>query len=276
MSYCEVRFTLIPLLPAREVLMAELAECGFESFVEHDDGLSGYIQNESFSEEMITSLMAADIPEQQLSYTVNIIEDENWNAVWESSFEPIIVDDKCMIRAPFHAHFETFEYDIVIEPKMSFGTGHHDTTHLIISRMMTLDFRDKHVLDMGCGTGVLAILAEKMGASGGEAIDIDEWAHENTRENFSRNDCQRFITIKGGAEAIPSVKYDVILANINRNILTRDMQSYVDVLQLGGLILFSGFYETDFNEIDKCAISFGLKLSSRQVKNEWCMLEYTK
>jgi ribosomal protein L11 methyltransferase len=142
--------------------------------------------------------------------------------------------------------------------------------------MMTLDFRDKHVLDMGCGTGVLAILAEKMGASGGEAIDIDEWAHENTRENFSRNDCQRFITIKGGAEAIPSVKYDVILANINRNILTRDMQSYVDVLQLGGLILFSGFYETDFNEIDKCAISFGLKLSSRQVKNEWCMLEYTK
>ncbi len=278
MSYCEVRFTLKPILPAREILLAELSELGFESFVEHENGLSGYVQTANFSAEMLGDLMAKNLPDQEFSFEVNEIADQNWNAVWEASFDPIVVDNKCLIRAPFHsARDVAFLYEIVIEPKMSFGTGHHDTTHLIISRMMSLEFQHKKVLDMGCGTGVLAILAEKMGASGGDAIDIDEWAYENTMENFGRNGCHRFVTIRGGAEVIPpGAEYDVILANINRNILTRDMHHYVAVLKPGGRILFSGFYDSDFPEIDRYAASLGLKLSFRSERKEWCILEYTK
>jgi ribosomal protein L11 methyltransferase len=275
MNYCEVRFTLNPLLPAREVLTAELAERGFESFVEQEDGVSAYIPQDAFSENLLQGLMAADIPGQAISHTTSMIPDENWNAVWESSFDPIVVDQRCIIRAPFHHVAESYEFDIIIEPKMSFGTGHHDTTHLIISRMLQLDLRGLKVLDMGCGTGVLAVLAEKMGAAGGDAIDIDDWAYENTLENFARNACSHFRTIRGGAEVIPAgAQYDLILANINRNILTRDMQHYVEVLKPAGRISFSGFYASDFPEIDQAATAAGLAFYTRDSRNEWCMLEY--
>jgi ribosomal protein L11 methyltransferase len=277
MNYCEVRFVLNPLLPAREVLTAELAERGFESFVDQEDGLSAYIPQEAFAESLLEGLMAADIPGQVITHTTSIIQDENWNALWESSFDPIVVDQQCIIRAPFHNVAEKYAFDIIIEPKMSFGTGHHDTTHLIISRMLQLGFEGLSVLDMGCGTGVLAILAEKKGAAGGDAIDIDDWAYENTIENFSRNGCSRFRAIKGGAEAIPAgAHYDVVLANINRNILTRDMRHYAAVLKPGGRILFSGFYASDFPEIDQAATAAGLTFHKQATRAEWCMLEYVR
>jgi ribosomal protein L11 methyltransferase len=277
MNYFEIDFTLNPLLPAREVLVAELAELGFESFLETDEGVKAYIQEADFTEDILQNLMTTDIPEQSISFEKKLIMDQNWNAEWEKNFEPIIVDDACLIRAPFHHDLPRFKYEILIEPKMSFGTGHHATTHLIISEMITMDFTDKSVLDMGCGTGVLAILAEMLKAKKIDAIDIDEWAFENTVENIERNHCRRINVLQGGAETIPQdAHYDIILANINRNILTRDMHSYANVLKPKGEILFSGFYLMDQPEIARAANALGLRQTEQKTRGEWCMLKFIK
>jgi len=215
MNYVEASFVLRPLLPAREVLVVELAERGLESFVETDDGLKAYIQEEYFQSQLLDDLMTTAIPDQHMEITSMVIADQNWNAQWESSFDPILVDDQCLIRASFHEVDREYPYTITIEPKMSFGTGHHATTHLIVSAMLPMDCIGKRVLDMGCGTGVLAILAEMRGSTQIDAIDIDEWAYENTLENVERNACKHIRTIRGGAEAIPTEsQYDLILANI--------------------------------------------------------------
>jgi ribosomal protein L11 methyltransferase len=219
--------------------------------------------------------MTTDIPEQRLDITTVVIVDQNWNAQWESSFDPIIVDDQCLIRAPFHAVEKDYPFTITIEPKMSFGTGHHATTHLIVSAMLPMDCSGKTVLDMGCGTGVLAILAEMRGSNQIDAIDIDEWAYENTLENIERNACKHIRTIQGGAEAIPAdARYDLILANINRNILTRDMHFYVKHMNPGASILFSGFYESDQPEIRTTAEALGLTFVSANLRNEWTMMHF--
>jgi ribosomal protein L11 methyltransferase len=275
MNYVEVTALLQPLLPAREVLVVELAERGFESFVETEQGVKAYIQEPDFTPQLLEGLMTSDIPEQRLDITTVVIVDQNWNAQWESSFEPIIVDEQCLIRAPFHAVEKAYPYTITIEPKMSFGTGHHATTHLIVSAMLPMDGTGKTVLDMGCGTGVLAILAEMRGSKAIDAIDIDEWAYENTLENVERNGCKYIRTIQGGAEAIPTdARYDLILANINRNILTRDMHNYVRHMNPGASILFSGFYESDQPEIKQTAEALGLKHISSTFRNEWTMMHF--
>jgi ribosomal protein L11 methyltransferase len=272
MNYVEVSFLLDPILPAREVLMAELAELGFESFVESEEGLTAYIQQPEWNESLLEGLMTSAIPELKISWDVKTIEATNWNAEWEKSFDPISVDDECLIRAPFHEVDGNYKYVITIEPKMSFGTGHHATTHLIISEMLQMEWKDLDVLDMGSGTAVLAILAEKMGARDIDAIDIDEWAFENAEENAKRNECSKIRCLLGGAELLGDKKYDVILANINRNILLRDMHLYRNVLKDGGKILFSGFYEQDVMELEKVATPLGLKIQNRRLRNEWCML----
>lgn len=275
MNYVEVTAMLKPVLPAREVLVVELAERGFESFVETDNGLKAYIQQDQFTPELLEGLMTAEIPEQWMEVVTVVILDQNWNAEWESSFDPIIVDEQCLIRAPFHATEQVFPYTITIEPKMSFGTGHHATTHLIVSAMLPMDCTGMTVLDMGCGTGVLAILAEMRGAKNIDAIDIDEWAYENAIENVERNGCTHIRTIQGGAEAIPAdARYDLILANINRNILTRDMHHYVGHINPEAAILFSGFYESDQPEIRKCAEALGLKFVASRSRQEWTMMHF--
>jgi ribosomal protein L11 methyltransferase len=277
MNYIEVTAVLQPLLPAREVLVVELAERGFESFVETELGVKAYIQEPDFSPQLLEGLMTAEIPDQRLDVTMEVIVDQNWNAQWESNFDPIIVDDKCLIRAPFHAAETHCPYIITIEPKMSFGTGHHATTHLIVSAMLQMDCAGLSVLDMGCGTGVLAILAEMRGSTQIDAIDIDEWAYENTCENVERNSCNRIRIIQGGAEAIPSeARYDLLLANINRNILTRDMQHYVHHMNPGARILFSGFYESDMSEIRASAESLGLQFHDFKLRNEWAMMAFSR
>lgn len=272
MNYKEVEFTLQPLLPAREVLLAELAELGFESFVETEEGLKAYMAENIWSDDMLSDLMTAAMPDQVIQWKVNHIEAVNWNAEWEKSFDPIIVDNKCLIRAPFHEVEGAYDYVITIEPKMSFGTGHHATTHLVISEMMRMAWEGNEVLDMGSGTAVLAILAEKMGAASIDAIDIDEWAYENAIENAQRNECTKIRCLLGGAELLGENTYDVILANINRNILMRDMQHYRAVLKPGGKIVFSGFYEQDVVELEHVMQPLGLKIVRKELRNEWCML----
>ena len=272
MNYVEVSFLLDPILPAREVLMAELAELGFESFVESEEGLTAYIQHPGWNEGLLEGLMTSSIPDLKISWEVKTIEATNWNAEWEKSFDPISVDGACLIRAPFHEIQGDYKFVITIEPKMSFGTGHHATTHLIISEMLQMEWEGLDVLDMGSGTAVLAILAEKKGARDIDAIDIDEWAFENAEENAKRNDCSKIHCLLGGAELLGDKKYDIILANINRNILLRDMHLYRAVLKDGGKILFSGFYEQDVIELEKVATPLGLKIQNKRLRNEWCML----
>jgi ribosomal protein L11 methyltransferase len=272
MNYVEVSFLLDPILPAREVLMAELAEIAFESFVESEEGLTAYIQQPDWNEVLLEGLMTSSIPDLKISWEIKTIEATNWNAEWEKSFDPISVDGACLIRAPFHEIQGDYKFVITIEPKMSFGTGHHATTHLIISEMLQMEWEGLDVLDMGSGTAVLAILAEKMGARDIDAIDIDEWAFENAEENASRNDCSKIRCLLGGAELLGDKKYDIILANINRNILLRDMHLYRAVLKDGGKILFSGFYEQDVTELEKVATPLGLKIKNKRLMNEWCML----
>ncbi len=276
MNYQEVTFVLEPLLPAREVLVAELAELGFESFVETDEGVKAYIVAADWNEGLLAELMTSQIEDQKIEWTSIEIEAVNWNAEWEKSFDPIIVDNKCLIRAPFHEVEGSFEYVINIEPKMSFGTGHHSTTHLMMGEMMNMDWKGKHVLDMGAGTAVLAILAEMMGAESADAIDIDEWAYLNSLENLERNNCTRIKSYQGGAELLTNQEYDIILANINRNILLRDMKEYVKVLKTGGEILFSGFYTQDIPELERVGGELGLKLVLQRERNEWCLLKMIK
>jgi ribosomal protein L11 methyltransferase len=276
MNYQEVTFILDPLLPAREVLVAELAELGFESFVETDEGVKAYIVSSDWNEGLLAELMTSQMEDQKIEWSSSEIEAINWNAEWEKSFDPIIADSKCLIRAPFHEVEGSFEYVINIEPKMSFGTGHHSTTHLMIGEMMNMDWKGKHVLDMGAGTAVLAILAEMMGAESSDAIDIDEWAYLNSIENLERNNCSRIKSYQGGAELLTDQVYDTILANINRNILLRDMKEYVKVLKTGGEILFSGFYVQDIPELERVGGELGLKLVLQRERNEWCLLKMIK
>lgn len=277
MKYTEVTFELNPLLPAREVLVAELADLGFDSFVETETGVQAYIPSSDYSEELLKNLMTTSMEHQSIGWTVIEMPDQNWNAEWEKNFEPIIVEGKCLIRAPFHRDLPALELEVVIEPKMSFGTGHHATTYLIVAELMNMNLTGKEVLDMGSGTGVLAIVAEKRGAKHSDAIDIDEWAYENAVENITRNQCHHIQCVLGGAEAIPSdKKYDILLANINRNILMRDMEVYNQHLMVGSEILLSGFYLYDKSDLDGKATSLGWKWIGENTRNEWCMLRYQK
>jgi ribosomal protein L11 methyltransferase len=208
-----------------------------------------------------------------IEYNQNEVPQTNWNAEWEKNFSPIQVDDLVSIRAPFHEN-PNLKYDIVIEPKMSFGTGHHETTHMMVQHLLQLDLENKKVLDMGCGTGILAIFAEMKGAKPLDAIDIDNWCYENSVENVTRNNCKNISVYEGDAALLVDKKYDVIIANINRNILLMDMKVYTNCLQEGGILLLSGFYEQDIPVIDAEVIKYGLKLEKFIQRNNWVALKY--
>jgi len=259
----------------REILIAELAEIGFESFVDTEDGFEAYIQEANFDESNIEQISLLSNEEFEIEYTINKIAQQNWNEQWEKSFDPIFVDEKCMIRAPFHEKPTDNVIDIIIEPKMSFGTGHHETTHLIVSRLLNLDLTDKTVLDMGCGTGILAILAKKRNCGKVLAIDNDEWAYTNSVENCERNNVDIEVVL-GDVNQIKSNKFDVIIANINRNILLRDMHFYANALNINGLLLLSGFFSIDKEVLTEEANKLGLTLTFENTKNEWTMLEFVK
>ena len=271
--YIEYNFIVSPLQPASDILIAELGEQGFDSFVETEEGVLAYIKKEDWYAGILDSLYVLQQSEFSISFTYKEIEQENWNATWEQNFEAIQVGDQCVVRAPFHAKPEV-QYDIVIEPKMSFGTGHHETTHMMLQHILDHNFEGKTVLDMGSGTGVLAILASFRGALKADAIDIDNWCYLNAKENVERNGCSNIEVFEGDASLLQSQQYDIIIANINKNILLEDIPTYVKCLKPGGNLFLSGFYSEDIDDISAKCAEVNLKFDKNLEKNNWVAVKY--
>jgi ribosomal protein L11 methyltransferase len=259
-----------------EILIAELNEIAYESYDESEDGINAYILEKFFDIGKVKNLQVNEIPEVKIEYTHKVIKTQNWNAVWEKNFEPIIVDDQCLIRAPFHKDTPKTKFEIIIEPKMSFGTGHHETTFLMLKTMLGIDFEGKNVLDMGCGTGVLAILASFKNASKITAIDIDEWAYNNTIENIEKNNCSNIEVFQGDASLLTDQEFDIIIANINRNILIDDIKHYASVLKSKGTLLLSGIYNEDIPMIKDEAFKNDLEYISFIEKHNWVAVRFQK
>ncbi len=273
-TYIAYHFTINPLQPARDILVAELGALGFESFTETKSGLSAFIPKSEWHADILKELYILQSGAFAISYKEEEIEPINWNEEWEHNFEPIEIDKSVSIRAPFHETGK-LKYNIIIEPKMSFGTGHHETTHLMVQHLLQTDLENKKVLDMGCGTAVLAILAELRGAKELEAIDIDPWCYENSIENIARNNCTNIRVYQGDAALLKNKNYDVIIANINRNILLQDIVTYSSCLSENGVLLLSGFYKTDIPIIDAETRKNGLKKDSILERNNWVAVKYT-
>ena len=272
-TYIAYNFKVNPKEPATEILIAELSNVGFESFVEDEEGFVAYISKEEDSKGILNDIYMLENEKFDISYTIEEIEQINWNSEWEKNFNPIQVNGVVSIRAPFHPKPE-LPYDIVIEPKMSFGTGHHETTFMMIQHLLKLDLKDKRVLDMGCGTAILAIFAEMKGSKSIDAIDIDNWCYENSIENCKRNNCKYISVYEGDVSLLINKKYDVIIANINRNILLNDIKTYANCLDNGGILLLSGFYRNDIPIIDAEASKYRLKIDEIIDKNNWVAVKY--
>ncbi len=259
-----------------DLLASHLGEIDYDSFVESETGLDAYILSTKFDEKVLKKHLEDFSFEDNIAFTHDEPEEKNWNEEWEKYFfEPIIISDKCVIHSSFHNNFPKCKYDITIDPKMAFGTGHHETTSLMLEEILEMKLEDKKLLDMGCGTSVLAILAGKCGASKITAIDIDDWCTENSQENIQLNEANKIEVLLGGAELLEGMHFDVILANINRNILLTDMQSYVNCLDADGELYMSGFYVQDVQILEEKALEFGLKLNYFKEKNNWALVKMT-
>lgn len=273
MDYYKVSFNNNIPEETRDLLTFELGEIGFESFDESDQLFHAYIGQPHFSEEKLNSVCEF----VQVNYaTTELIPTQNWNASWESNYAPIEIDDLLRIRAGFHESKPGFQHEIVIVPKMSFGTGHHETTRLMAKSMQSIDFKHKTVLDMGCGTGILAIFASKLGAERVSAIDIEDFAFENSLENVQLNGCSNIFVEKGSIEKIPSWNFHIILANINKNILLDQIVHYAHHLQNRGNLFLSGFFETDAELLIHHCERVGMEFVSQLSKNNWTCLQFKK
>ncbi len=272
--YIEIECQVTPVEPWADLLIAALGEIGFESFEKTDSGFLAYVAHSDYDLESTRQVLQTYSDHCAVSFSSKEIEATNWNADWEKNFSPITVGERIHVRAPFHPASDS-EYEIVIEPKMSFGTGHHQTTHLMLEHLLELDVRDKDVLDMGSGTAVLAIMACMRGARKATAIDIDEWCGENGLENAQRNGVENIQVIVGTADQLPTTpEFDVIIANINRNVLLEDLSAYVACLRPGGAVLLSGFYESDLEIISERAQEFGLVYQGRKSRDTWVAVKF--
>lgn len=276
MKYIEVIFTMESTELFRDLLVDTLGNEGpYESFVETKDGLQAYVQAQEFDQQWLAATVQAfPVP---LKYKVAEMEDKDWNAEWEKGHEAVLVNyngGSVWVRAPFHPHRDDVDYELLIEPKMSFGTAHHPTTYMMLSYVAELDMVGKRVLDMGCGTAVLGILAKMRGASYVEGVDIDEWAFNNARENAAANGVE--IALKLGDATSLQGNFDIIIANINRNILLADMDKYAAVLNAGGTLLLSGFYQADEGVLIAKANTLGMTLKSKKSREQWASLELIK
>ena len=278
MNYFEINFVIVPFEEyISDVLASELGEIGFDSFVPTESGLTAYAIESAFDEAKLKNLLS-DFPfEASIDYKVTQIESKNWNEEWEKHyFEPIVIENECVIHSSFHKNVPEAKYDIIIDPKMAFGTGHHETTSLVIGQLLQMDLKGKTLLDMGCGTAVLAILAAMRGAKGIVAIDIDTWCIENSIENLKMNHIEGVNVQLGGAELLIGLHFDIILANINRNILLADMEQYAACLSTDGELYMSGFYVQDIPLIEAEANRVGLKMMDYHEKNNWVAVKTVK
>ena len=259
--------------PFREILMAEFAAIGFDNFQETDNGFITNT-NTDVSSGLVDDIIERYKEQSGATYLVEEVAKKNWNKEWEKSYKPIVVEDKCIVRASFHPPQPEYPIEIVINPKMSFGTGHHETTYLIMDGQLNIDHKNKKVLDAGCGTGILSVLAGKLGARRLVAYDNDEWVIENVQENFKINETEGEILIGTVQELGFSEKFDIILANINKNVLLDDISSYAKLLSKGGSLLLSGFYENDLDEIEHLATDNDLRLVKTNTRNGWAMAHF--
>lgn len=277
MKYFEVTFSVNPCNEtATDILSALIAETGFESFVECEGGMQAYVQQSLFDENALKNIIAEfPIPETEITYTITEPEDKDWNEEWEKNFfQPIVIEDRCVIHSTFHKDYPKAEYDIVINPQMAFGTGHHETTSSILGELLDADLKGKSVLDMGCGTSILAILASMRGADPVTAIDIDDWCVNNSRDNIALNNINNITVELGDASLLEGRKpFDVIIANINRNILLNDMAAYTACMHKGSEIYMSGFYVQDIDAIRSKGESLGLKFVHYREKNNWAAVK---
>ena len=278
MEYIELDIKLNPREPWTEIGIADLAENGFESFVETEYGFMAYGRegDVDFKDPLKNSIFNDSGMDFSFDCETRIIPQQNWNAQWEADFKPVHVDDYCTIIAPFHDESEVKGMKVVIQPQMSFGTGHHQTTYLMTKSLFELSNIPYSVLDMGCGTGVLAIVAEKLGAKSVLAVDIEEWSAENTAENAQRNNCVNIESKCGNIDTVAEEHFGLILANINKNVLKMHIPSYSELLEEGGILMISGFFDTDAEELVKFASEFGLKEIKRSTRDEWCCIHFKK
>jgi ribosomal protein L11 methyltransferase len=274
MNYFKTKFTITPdNQDFREILMAMLGELGFESFVENEGSVDAFIQSSLYSTDLLNDFST----EPMFSFVCKTeeIPDQNWNEVWEKNyFKPLVVSGRCVVRAPFHTDYPGGEYEIIIEPNMAFGTGNHETTTMMMEYILESDVRGRTVLDMGCGTGILSILASMCGASTITAIDIDKWSYEGTVENSKLNSIENITPILGDASSIPGSTFNFILANIQRNIILADMKEYYNVMNPNSTLIVSGFYEDDLADIISKAGEVGLVLVNSKTKNKWCSASF--
>jgi ribosomal protein L11 methyltransferase len=278
MNYIEITFTIQPFEEyIADILAVELGEIGFDSFVPTENGMIAYVVENKFDKEKFEQLIANFSFAENIKYAVKNIPQKNWNEEWEKNFfEPIVIGAECVIHSSFHKNVPQAKYNIIIDPKMSFGTGHHETTSLMIEEILKIDCTGKRVLDMGCGTSVLAILSAMRGAKNITAIDIDEWCVENSRENVELNQVSGIEILLGTAETLKGMTFDIIIANINRNILLADMAQYADCLPENGELYMSGFYKEDIPVIENEANKNGLKLDYFREKNNWVVVKTKK
>jgi ribosomal protein L11 methyltransferase len=276
MNYYELLFTTITTEDyQQDLLIGALGEIGFDTFEEVDLGFKAYIPADDFDQAKLDETLENYRDMFTFSYDVTLIPQRNWNEVWESNFEPIQINNEVFVRATFHEPKPEFKYEIVIDPKMAFGTGHHQTTAMMMALMLENDFAGKKVLDMGCGTGILAILAAKLGAEDITAVDYDMVCYESTIENAALNNVNNIKALCGSKEVIPAEQYEIILANINRNILLDQMERYAEVLKPGGEIYFSGFYESpDLDIITDEARKYNLKYIIHKKDKDWVAAKF--
>jgi ribosomal protein L11 methyltransferase len=269
MDHIVYHFVVDPPEPGTDILIALIGEMGFEQFTTSETGFDAYIDSKL---EKNVDLSALEFEDFRFTYSTEFINGKNWNEEWEKNFEPVVISDLLCIRAPFHNSLPKVRYEIVIMPKMSFGTGHHATTRLMCSMLFGVDCREKRVLDMGCGTGVLAILAKKLGADAVVAVDNDEWCVENSTENCARNNCASIEVKLGGDGILRELgAFDIILANINKNILIRQLHSYSTMLKHGGELFMSGFFSVDVPDL-RAALPAGLSIAQTQSEGEWAAI----